>query len=652
MCGIAGFLDPAGKIEEPIATLRSMAGAIAHRGPDGSGEWLDADSRVGLAHRRLAIVDLSEEGSQPMTSDCGRYVIAFNGEVYNYPELRTELDGAGAATRWRGHSDTEVVLAAIRFWGLVDALRKFNGMFAMAVYDKSRRVLHLARDRFGEKPCYYGWNRSRFLFASELKALEAAPGWVGQIDRVSTGLFLKYCYVPTPLSIYSGIRKLPPASFVSIGTDQAVGQDLEPTKYWSPTDSALKSVHARVAVPDEEALRLVDTELRRAVALRMRADVPLGAFLSGGIDSSLIVSIMQAESARPVKTFTIGVDDRLLDESSHARAVAAWLGTEHTEYRVTPQSMMQVVPTLPNVYDEPFADSSQIPTIIVSRLARERVTVALSGDGGDELFGGYTRHVWAKRLQLVRKLPGPVRGFIVRLLERPGVGFWDAVAASVAATTGRQPIQLLGHKVRKLARGISAADVHELYELLVTVGDQLPESRGLTARKSGVSSEVNAIATLSLAEQMMHSDTTGYLVDDILVKVDRATMSASLEGRVPFLDPNLFELAWRLPESVRVRGREGKWALRQLLYRYVSRSIVDRPKAGFALPIGAWLRGPLREWAESHLSESALGRSGLVDTPRIRDVWKRHLGGSAEEQRLWAVLMLQTWLEARLGIVR
>ncbi len=651
MCGIAGLIDIHGRLDEPVAVLRKMGQAIAHRGPDGSGEWFDVTARVGLAHRRLAIIDLSDEGAQPMASACGRYVVVFNGEIYNFRELRAELERLGVAPPWRGHSDTEVVLAAVAHWGLEGSLRRFNGMFAMAMYDKEQRVLHLARDRFGEKPCYYGWHGGCFVFGSELKALESLPVWRGVVDPEATSLLLRFCYVPAPFSIYAGIRKLPPASFISVAVG-SLGPELpEPREFWSAIDAMIEANSARAPASDGEVVDATDAALRRAVALRMHADVPLGAFLSGGVDSSLVVALMQAQSSRPVRTFSIGVQDAYFDESGHARRVASHLGTQHTEFSVTPETMMDVVPLLSHVYDEPFADSSQIPTIMVARMASQHVKVALSGDGGDELFGGYSRHVWAGRLQRVLGLPRPLREAASRLLSMPPAEYWDWLAVTSARLAGRSPTRILGHKVHKVARVMRASGREELYRALVTFWD---EPWMVAAAGAGRGSDVPGVARgagrMSFAEQMMLQDTVTYLPDDILVKVDRATMAASLEGRVPFLDPDVLALAWRSPESARVRGRQGKWVLRQLLYRYVPRALVDRPKAGFALPIGAWLRGPLRDWAEQYLGEDALRSSGYFDPKAVRRVWQEHLrGGGGAEHKLWAVLMLQMWHRDRLG---
>ncbi|MGF1644439.1 MAG: asparagine synthase (glutamine-hydrolyzing) [Thiotrichales bacterium] len=642
MCGIVGALTP----HAPTPDLSAALCSLRHRGPDDSGTWRDAARGVVLGHTRLAVVELSPMGAQPMTSACGRHVICFNGEIYNHLELRAEL---GDVIAWRGHSDTETLLACIAHWGVDATLSRLVGMFAFALWDRGDATLTLARDRFGEKPLYYGWIGGGFAFASELRALATLPGFGTDIDRDAVARFLRHGYIPTPHCIYHGSAKLLPGSYLRVSaTDLDRHRLPEPTRWWSAFSVAESGVREPLPAEDENgASSELEIRLRESVRGQMLADVPLGAFLSGGVDSSTIVALMQAQSMLPVKTFTIGFEDPGYDEAEHANAVARHLGTAHTEWYVTPGDARAVIPGMGSVYSEPFADSSQIPTLLVSRLTRQHVTVALSGDGGDELFGGYTRYFLAADLwHGVERVPRPLRAGLAALALRIPARRWDALYAGVrGALPSRLQMRAPGSKLHKAANVMLAADGAELYEQLIAEPQTQAAVLG-AGSPPGVIARHWPTALPSLIERMMAADTTSYLPDDILVKVDRAAMSASLETRVPLLDHRLFEFAWRLPLSLKVRGGQGKWLLRQVLYRYVPSSLIERPKMGFAIPVGVWLRDPLRDWAEALLDESRLRREGIFAPGIVRGWWKAHLAGEdGFDARLWYVLMFQEWIE-------
>jgi asparagine synthase (glutamine-hydrolysing) len=625
-----------------------MTDAIFHRGPDDAGVWLDESAGIALGHRRLSILDLSSEGHQPMVSACGRYVIAFNGEIYNYRDIRRELDQSSPSVQWRGHSDTEVMLAAFSQWGLETALGKFVGMFAFALWDRGERVLRLARDRVGEKPLYYGWMENVFLFGSELKALRAHPAWHGKIDRDVLALYLRHSYVPAPYTIYRGIHKLMPGTFLSIKAGLPGAEPLT-RPFWSARAVAETGVAEPFQGNEQEAIDTLETLLRQSVQRQMVADVPLGAFLSGGYDSSAIVALMQAQSDRPVKTFTIGFHESGYNEAKHATAVARHLGTDHTELYVTPEEAMAVIPKLPSLYDEPFGDSSQIPTFLVSELARRHVVVSLSGDAGDELFAGYNRYFWGRNLwRRLGWLPASIRQAMAGLLTAVPATSWDGALEKL------RPIlpaflryKTLGDKLHKLAEILALPGPDAMYRSLVSHWKQ-PTYVVLGAKEPPTTlSEPSLWAELpDFTHRMMYLDLVSYLPDDILVKVDRAAMGVSLETRVPFLDHQVVEFAWRLPLSMKIRDGQGKWILRQLLYRYVPEEIVERPKMGFGVPIDAWLRGPLRDWAEDYLNERHLHEEGYFDPQPIREKWVEHLNGRRNwSYHLWDVLMFQTWFD-------
>jgi asparagine synthase (glutamine-hydrolysing) len=642
MCGFAGFQGGALSRGAEIV-LQAMGNALVHRGPDDGGTWWDGVAGIGLAHRRLSILDLSPAGHQPMASPCGRFVVAYNGEIYNHADLRVELQAAGAGFDWRGHSDTETLLAALRYWGVEGALQRLNGMFAFALWDAAERTLFLARDRMGEKPLYYGRSGETFLFGSELKALAKHPAWRGEIDCDALALFMRHNYVPAPWSIYRGIYKLPPAHYLAVRDGgRTVGA---PQCYWNLPAVAERGVRGGTDAPEGLADEL-DTLLRDAVARRMMADVPLGAFLSGGYDSTTVVALMQAQSARPVRTFTIGFHEAGYDEAQHAKAVAGHLGTDHTELYVTPAEALAVIPKLPAIYDEPFADSSQIPTFLVSQLARRHVTVALSGDGGDELFCGYNRYVLGQRIwQKLRLLPVPVRRAVAALLRMSQGRALDALQRR--ALPARLRLPNLVDRLPKLAEVLEHRDGADFYRSLVSHWKQ-PDRLVLGAREpQTILSDPESLPELpGLRERMMLLDMLTYLPDDILTKVDRASMAVSLEARVPLLDHRLVEFAWRVPTDLKYRGGQGKWLLRQVLYRYVPRSLMERPKMGFGVPIDDWLRGPLRDWGEALLDEKRLREEGFFDPAPIRRLWSAHQAGTRRwHYYLWDVLMFQAWRE-------
>lgn len=652
MCGIAGFIAASGKRGrgDMESVARAMATALRHRGPDDEGVWSDEAAGVAFGFRRLSILDLSQAGHQPMVSHDGRHVIVFNGEIYNHHEIRKELEAAGVGG-WRGHSDTETMLEAIARWGVEAALRKFNGMFAFAVWDMRDRVLSLARDRMGEKPLYYGWAGNTFLFGSELKALRAHPDFRGEIDRGVVALFLRHSCVPDPYSIYRGIWKLPPASWLTV-KNPTTGSLPEPRAYWSFEEAFQRGCVEPFEGSEEEGADLLDRELRRAVKMRMEADVPLGAFLSGGIDSSLITALMQAQSPRPVKTFSIGFHETAYNEAEYAKAVARHLGTEHTEMYVTSDDAMAVVPKLPLLYDEPFSDPSEIPTFLVSGMARRHVTVSLSGDAGDELFGGYTRYLWGKRVWgAVGWMPWAMRRGLSRALVLAlGCAGGDGAVGSGSSVGW----------LRRLQQMNLATKAHKLTEILLFETPQAFYQGMVSHWKKPSSLVIGGAEPITrftsgdfgpgcggFVERMMFLDTVTYLPDDILVKVDRASMGVGLESRAPLLDHLLVEQVCRFPAAMKLRGGETKRLLRRVLDRYVPRALIDRPKMGFGVPVGAWMRGPLRAWAEDLISEERLKREGFLNPTPIREKWDEHLAGRRDWQyHLWDVLMFQNWLAA------
>ena len=632
MCGLAGFLDrDVNRAGEDI--LRAMANRIAHRGPDDDGVWLDAEAGVGFCHRRLAIVDLSAAGHQPMRSPRGRYHFVWNGEIYNHLALRRVLESEGEAPVWRGHSDTETLLACFENWGVVETLKQAVGMFSMALWDIKEQTLTLARDRMGEKPLYYGWSKGVFLFGSELKALKAHPKFEAEIDHDALGDLLRRQYIGGSHSIYRGIAKVPPGCVLTVSLHQ---KEPSVSAYWSVSDAAILGKDVPFRGNDQDAVEALEGLLSDSIALQMVADVPVGAFLSGGIDSSVIVALMQQQASRPIRTFTIGFEEDAFNEAPYAADVALHLGTDHTEVQISPRDALDVIPLLPELYDEPLADISQVPTFLVSKLARSQVTVSLSGDAGDELFGGYNTYGMAERFfRLNDALPLPLRQII---------GFGGELAAPLAGALGQSK---LARQMRLAASVVGARDAHETTERLLGhwAGQAVPVL-GLSVTKHTSLDAFDGVA-LSHLESMMARDMVGYLPDDILVKVDRASMGVSLESRVPMLDHRIVEFALSLPMHLRRREGVGKWILREVLYRHVPKAMVERPKKGFGVPLAQWLRGPLREWAEDLLNPHALKQDGLFDVAPITQAWQQHCTGSIDRHNdLWPVLVATQWVRA------
>jgi asparagine synthase (glutamine-hydrolysing) len=648
MCGIAGLFDP-GRVTGAEALDRQvdrMTAVLAHRGPDASGLWSDPDRGVSLGHRRLSVVELGPAGAQPMVSSDGRWVASYNGEIYNHRALRRRLQGEGMA--FHGGSDTEVLVGAVAQWGLGAALEACEGMFALALWDRYRHELHLIRDRFGEKPLYYGWVGERLGFASELKALGTLPGFSPDIDRDAVAMYLRHNCVPAPHTIYRQVAKLPAGHMITLGADSRPGH-LPPTRaFWSARQAVESARQRPLDGPPEALADRLEAVLSDSVAARMVADVPVGAFLSGGVDSSVVVALMQQHSAQPVNTFTVGFANRAFDESAEAAAVAAHLGTDHTPLLVSDEDAAGVIPLLPDIWDEPFGDISEIPMHLVSRLARTRVTVALSGDGGDELFAGYNRHAWLERLwRRSSPLPDPVRRLAGSLLGHLPPAMVDGAARATTLMPTRMQIRNPASKVAKVGKVLASAGPEDAYFSLVSYWDDAESmvvGAGPTASMASRPSEWPPLD--GITEQMLWLDLVSYLPDDILTKLDRAAMATSLETRVPFLDRDVLDLAWRLPMSVKLHDGATKWILRQVLHRHVPAALVERPKMGFGFPIGPLLRSQLRPWAEGLLDEGRLRRQGLLDPEPITRAWRQHLQGRRDlAHELWSVLALQAWLD-------
>ena len=642
MCGIAGlaFWQPSAR--DGVASGERMLDTLIHRGPDGGGLWLDEAHCVLLGHRRLSIIDLSEHGKQPMHSASGRYVVVYNGEIYNFQALREELECANRAPAWRGHSDTEVILACVEEWGFEATLRKLVGMFAIALWDRQTASLSLARDRIGEKPLYYGSVDGCFTFSSELKAIRAIAARGLDIDRDALAEFMRFGYVPAPRSIYSAVGKVPPGHFVTVSAASGIAS--EPVAYWRLESSEVRSLGSRLALySDHELVDALHGYLRDAVAAQMVSDVPLGAFLSGGVDSSTIVALMQSQSDRRVRTYTIGFQDRAFNEAPYARAVAEHLGTEHTELIVTAADAAGLIPSLPMIYDEPFADSSQIPTTLISQLTRAHVTVALSGDGGDEIFAGYPRYQLTAALwRRVSSQPILLRQAASAALGAISAQGWDRILCRLPASV-RERIN--GRRIHRLAQLMICTSLGEMYVRLMSRWQ--PEDALVIGASASDLLVLNWHSGQSDIDSMRIWDVQHYLPDDLLVKVDRAAMSASLETRAPMLDHRVVEFAMALPERMLVRDGVGKWALRLVLDRYVPRTLIDRPKAGFEVPLGEWLRGPLRSWAQSLLDPSRLKREGYLNVDKIGQMWEQHQSGRWDRSlHLWNVLMFEAWLNA------
>jgi asparagine synthase (glutamine-hydrolysing) len=666
MCGFAGFLSgDLSVLGNPEYVVTNMALAIAHRGPDDAGAWVDLQAGIAFGHRRLSIVDLSNAGHQPMHSASGHFVIAFNGEIYNHMEMRAEIEtNTSLNTQWRGSSDTETLLAAFENWGVEATLKKSVGMFSFALWDVQQKTLTLARDRLGEKPLYYGWvgtgNKAAFLFGSELKALRIFNEFDNNISREALACYMQYTHVPAPYSIYQNIYKLEPGCLLTIKgglpplpnqlmRPHYIDDRLELKRWWSMAE-VVEAGAQNMILDETQALNALEQRVNEAISNQMLADVPIGAFLSGGIDSSAIVSLMQQQSPRAIKTFTVGFEEADFDESSHARAIAAHLGTDHSELIVTSKDATSVIPLLSSIYDEPFADSSQIPTYLLCRVARQKVKVALSGDAGDELFGGYNRYFWGPRIwRRLAWLPYPARQMMSKAILTINVENLDEMGRVLG-------VHRAGKSLHKLASSIEGVfNLDDLYRSLVSEWkdpsmvvklDATRSDMGIHSLRSMYSDLMPRKGVETQQLQMMYRDTMTYLPNDILCKVDRAAMAASLETRMPFLDHRVVEIAWQLPLNLKIRGKERKWALKQILYKNVPQALFERPKSGFGIPLGEWLRGPLREWAENLLEKKRLEIEGFFYSEPICQKWKEHLSGTRDHTAsLWTVLMFQAWLE-------
>ena len=637
MCGIAGYL---GEVKHPIDCLTKMADAISHRGPDNMGVWSDHNTSIGFAHSRLSILDLSSAGNQPMHSSSGNYVIIFNGEIYNHKSLRSELELINQRN-WLGHSDTETLLAAIEEWGLKKTLAKAKGMFAIALWDKSSNKLSLACDRIGEKPLYYGWVNNQFVFSSELKSIKVFPEFNNSIDRNSLALFLRFNSIPAPYSIYKDIFKLEPGQIVEINSQSS---KLEKYKFWSLEEVYKKGSENKFRGSSVQAINQLENILSEAVSSQMQSDVPLGAFLSGGIDSSTIVALMQSYSNSQVNTFTIGFNSKEFDESKHAEMVANHLGTNHFNKFVTEKDALDVIPNLPDIYDEPFADSSQIPTYLVSKFAKEKVTVALSGDAGDELFGGYNRYIFSQKMfKNISKTPDSIKKLMSKIMFSLSEENWNFILGRLI----RNRYSNIGHKIHKTANIVSSKSIRDLHFKLISQiqnpSDWLKDSNEY---ESVFNDNEDRFKELDSVEIMMAYDLISYLPTDILTKVDRAAMSVSLETRVPFLDPDVIQFSASIPMEFKIRNGVTKWLLREVLYKHVPKDLIERPKMGFAVPLAEWLRGPLKDWAESLLDEKRLHQEGFFNVEFVRDKWSEHISGRRNwSHQLWNVLMFQAWLE-------
>jgi len=655
MCGITGIFGNLRK-EEFDSSIHEMSATLNHRGPDDAGTWINEENGVAFGHQRLSIIDLSSAGHQPMVSPCGRFTTVFNGEIYNHLQLRDKLNTSANKQSWKGHSDTETLVTAFSQWGIEKTLQQLVGMFAIAVWDFKEKRLFLIRDRFGEKPLYYGWSNGVFLFGSELKALQKYKRFSNQIDRGALSLYMKYMYVPTPYSIFRDIYKLEPGCILQIdkGTKPPTLPLFAPFRdqginiaQWYSISNMAQAGQKNLITDQNDAVDLIEKTLLESVRSQLISDVPLGAFLSGGIDSSVITALMQKVCKDPVKTFTIGFEESSFNEAIYAKEVSRHLGTEHHELYVTSSDAFKVIPHLPTLYDEPFADSSQIPTYLVSKLARESVTVSLSGDAGDELFGGYNRYLWGSRVwNKVRWMPLIVRQTLGVAINKISVNTWDSIGNSLPNSSR---VSLMGDKAHRMAHRLkNVKSLDDVYHSIVTEGYKedglVVNDKAALITKLDNNDIVSGI--VDSEHRMMLLDSLTYLPDDILTKVDRAAMGVSLETRIPFLDYRVAELAWRLPLDTKINNGETKWPIRQVLYKYVPKVLIERTKAGFAIPVGQWIRGPLREWAADLLNEERIRREGYFNPELVQQLWQQHLSGKYDwTPRLWAILMFQAWLD-------
>ncbi len=642
MCGFAGFVNNSALTCNYAEVLKKMGRAIYHRGPDSSGEWFDEKESIGLSHRRLAVVDLTPAGHQPMYSHGKRFVVAYNGEIYNHLELRKELEREASEIKWLGGSDTETLLAGFELWGIKKTVEKSIGMFAFSVWDTLEKKLTLGRDRLGEKPLYYGWQDDVFLFGSELKAMKVHPAFKSEINRDSIALLLRHNCIPAPYSIYRGIKKLLPGHLLEM--DPELGT-IEMIEYWSFRNLCQNHDSSFFVGGEKQVVDELEKVLKLSVKQQMMSDVPLGAFLSGGIDSSTIVALMQSQSETPVKTFSIGFDEEEYNEAAHAKEVANYLGTEHTELYITSEQALDVIPKLADLYDEPFSDSSQIPTYLVAKMTRDHVTVSLSGDAGDELFCGYNRYILSDGLwKFIEKTPRPIRKIAARAMRAISIESWNKLSSFFPA---KLRMVNLGGKMHKASEVLAAESVYELYKGLVSHW-HFPEQIVIGAKepKTVLTDLTRAPRLDNSTEQMMVFDTVSYLPDDILVKVDRACMGVSLESRIPLLNHKVIEFAWSLPMNFKLRDGVSKWCLRQVLFRHVPKNLIERPKMGFGVPIDSWLRGPLQSWADQLLDESRLHKEGFFKPEPILKMWSEHKSGKRNWQyHLWDILMFQSWYE-------
>lgn len=644
MCGVAGFLDLKSETPEPMMTdqIVSMTDTMVHRGPDSSGIWSAPEQGVALGHRRLAIIDLSAAGHQPMVSACGRFVATYNGEIYNFPDLRNHLEKKGH--RFRGHSDTEVLLASVAEWGVQRAVEKFIGMFAFGLWDRQESRLYLVRDRLGIKPLYYGRIGDLFLFGSELRSIVAHPRFSPEIDRNALALYFSRNYVPCPFSIYRGIFKLPPGTILNVSVAADYSESMQP--YWSLHDVAAAGASNPFTGDTGQAANELESILSDAVKRRMIADVPLGVFLSGGIDSAVVTSLMQAQSNRPIKTYTIGYDEADFDEAGHAQAIARHLGTDHTSLTVTPAEAFAVLPELGQMFDEPFADASQIPTFLVSKLARESVKVVLTGDGGDEIFGGYTRHLWSERItRIAARLPKGSHSLVARSLTVLAPHQWDQILRFLPPGLRQSKP---GSKLHRVASLLDAPDAAEVYRRVMSHWAE-PENLVRESRLPDTILDRHGDwpALPDTTSTLMFLDGVTYLPDNCLAKVDRASMAVSLEARTPILDHRVVEFAWRLPLGLKISNGAGKQILREVLFRHVPRDMIERPKMGFGVPVRDWMRGPMRDWTESLINEGRLREEGILNADLVSHLWQQHLTGRRDwYNQIWSVVMFQAWRDA------